>query len=289
MIHPLKLLCPNCRKPLDAATLSCRSGHRFREEAEVLILLSTGFEEQAVPFLSRFSQIRRQDRQRLLAPEDYPQLPYGKRVAAHPEWRQRQRDWQTVQRLLSGRTARSVLEIGSYNGWLTHRLAGMGYQVTAVDYFLDDLDGLKTRRFYRESWQAVQMDVRDLSLFEERFDVIVVNHCLQFFEDPVEYFRQLPPLLSPTGMIILIGLQFFFRPQWKIRQIRRRAEAFEAQHGMKASFVPFKGYLDGADFRRLRQMGVLLFPAARRLVNLLARGSLRRPGRYYGVFRSGHS
>lgn len=284
----MKLRCPECREPLAAGDWQCRNRHRFTEDEGVLILLREDFRSNLDTFLENFSRVRREMHGSILAPEDYPLLPYGKAVADNPEWRVRQFDLEIVLPSLERCGGpRTILELGAYNGWLTHHLAARGHDVTVIDYFLDDLDGLKTRRFYREKWRSIQMDIRDTGLLDTRFDLIILNRCLQFFEDPLAYFDQLAGMLNPGGMLLLLGLQMFKDPRLKLAAMTRQQAAFREQHHFDNFLVPLKGYLDFDDRAELRRRGVRLIPYARLAVaNLRSLLQPTLPRHYYGVYKT---
>src|SRR4051812_41670551 len=110
------------------------SGHGVKLQDGVLALMSDEFERHMRDFLPAFSQMRGADSKRLLDPIAYPQLPYGPGAAGHFEWRLRGYDLDVIQRLLHSRGPRRILDVGAWNGWLSHRLAAQGHSVTAIDY-----------------------------------------------------------------------------------------------------------------------------------------------------------
>jgi 2-polyprenyl-3-methyl-5-hydroxy-6-metoxy-1,4-benzoquinol methylase len=280
----MKLLCPNCHAPLNESYI-CKNNHRFKIDDGVLILLREEFSEKLNPGLRRFSEIRKNKLGKYLKPQDYPFLPYGDAVSGNVEWRIRQFDWEILLPLLKDRKGQRVLEIGPYNGWLTHRMAKLQLEITAIDYFIDDLDGLKTKKYYREEWKSIQMDIRDLAIIDERFDIIVVNRCLQFFEDPIEYFGSLKGKISQNGMIILTGLQFFKNPQQKRKLLEKIKSDFKQKHDFNFMLVPFKGYLDFEDKQKLSSQNVDLqaYPKLR-LSNLKSFIKPLLPRHYFGAY-----
>jgi 2-polyprenyl-3-methyl-5-hydroxy-6-metoxy-1,4-benzoquinol methylase len=243
------------------------------------------FSEKLNPGLRRFSEIRKNKLGKYLKPQDYPFLPYGDAVSGNVEWRIRQFDWEILLPLLKDRKGQRVLEIGPYNGWLTHRMAKLQLEITAIDYFIDDLDGLKTKKYYREEWKSIQMDIRDLAIIDERFDIIVVNRCLQFFEDPIGYFGSLKGKISQNGMIILTGLQFFKNPQQKRKLLEKIKSDFKQKHDFNFMLVPFKGYLDFEDKQKLSSQNVDLqaYPKLR-LSNLKSFIKPLLPRHYFGAY-----
>lgn len=285
----MRLRCPNCREPIDADTLTCANHHRFARDANgVLVLLSESFRQELDRFLPGFQALRGADHKRLTDPAIYEQLPDLPASSGDAqfqlEWRLRRYDWRVVDRMLRGRSGSRILDIGAWNGWLSHRLAQRGHTVTAIDYFVDEYDGLGARQFYPSSWQAVQLDLTDLTVLDEQFDVVLLNRCLQFFADPVAYALRARQLVGPRGLLLATGLSVVrdaTRKQREVQQLR----AYLRQHGLDF-FKPLKGYLDWHDAAQLRAAGFDLrgYPQLR-LANWRARLQATRPSYFYGVWQ----
>jgi len=255
----------------------------------VLPLLSDSFSRRLARFEADLSAARKAEGKHLLDVSAYENLPFSGEKAAEPsmrlEWRLRRYDLALVESHLNGRAHQRVLDLGAWNGWLTHRLTKAGHCVTAADYFSDPHDGLRARRFYRAEWRAIQMDLRDPSVLAETFDLVIVNRCLAFFPDPSAYLDCLKPLVAPGGQLLLTGLQFFFSPAAKARRVADDRRRHRQQYGFELFLFPTRGYLDRADFKQLRARGVTLRPY-RELwkANLRALVWRERPRHAYGLW-----
>lgn len=288
----MPLLCPNCRTAIDPATDSCHYGHGFTEADGVLPLLSDSFARRLAEFESALSVARKAEGNHPLEVTAYERLPFSRSAEAQPgmrlEWRLRRYDLAVIQQRLAHRSQQRVLDVGAWNGWLSHQLASAGHCVTAVDYFADPHDGLRARRFYRKTWRCIQMDLRDPSLLDEQFDVIVVNRCLAFFDDPAAYLECLKPLVSTGGLVIVTGLQFFFAPAVKARHVADDRRRHRQQYGFELFLFPTRGYLDRNDYARLEANGLSLHPYPQLwAANLKARLNPSRPRHAYGVWVNG--
>lgn len=282
----MNLLCPNCKGKIDLQTLSCPQNHQFKNDSGVLLLVEEKFAVKLNVYLKRFSEIRHAKLDNYLKPEDYPLLPFGKAVSGNNEWKLRQYDLEIVMSLLKEREGKQVLEIGPYNGWLTQHIAKLNFDIIAIDYFIDDLDGLKTKNYYGGKWDSIQMDIRDLSIIDEQVDIIVINRCLQFFENPVKYFCSLKEKLKRDGMIILTGLHFFKNPKQKQKQIDKVKFDYKHKFNFELMLVPFKGYLDFEDKRELKSHGVEFFPYSKLFIaNIKSAIVPILPRHYYGIFQ----
>jgi 2-polyprenyl-3-methyl-5-hydroxy-6-metoxy-1,4-benzoquinol methylase len=226
----------------------------------VLVLLKQSFRRRLAVFTARLEQFRAAEGKRLLDHSVYEQLPDAHALRHIFEWRLRRYDLAVVSELLRNRPAQSILDVGAWNGWLSHRLAAQGHQVTAIDYFTDRYDGLGARAFYSTSWRAIQMDLTDLSPLDERFDVVVLNRCLQYFNDPAAYVMQLCEKVLPGGWLIATGLAFYQASGVQARTLAALQERYRNDYGMELFSHPCKGYLDFVDRARLAASGLALHP-----------------------------
>jgi 2-polyprenyl-3-methyl-5-hydroxy-6-metoxy-1,4-benzoquinol methylase len=281
------LLCPNCREPVDPGSLACAGGHRFACEDGVLVLLQEEFGRQLRTFTAAFGATRAAENKRLLAVSSYEALPFDQTNGDADwrlGWRLRCYDLAVVLDLLGGRSDQQILDVGAWNGWLSHQLSARGHGVTAIDYFTDEYDGLGARKFYSTNWRAIQMDLAELSVLNRRYDVVIVNRCLQFFTDPIAYVGTARQQLAPGGLLILTGLQFFRDPRAKARGVAALRQAYLERYGFELFLKPTKGYLDFVDKQRLREQGVRLRPYPQLwLANIRSMISTTLPRHYYGV------
>lgn len=288
------MLCPNCRErlqpvapvglpnPTATGGLTCVNGHRFGYTDGILTLLSQDFAATLASFLPGFSRLRAADGKRIPDPTAYEQLPFGAGMAEHFEWRLRRYDLAIVYQMLQSGVGLKVLDVGAWNGWLSHRLAALGHTVTAVDYFVDESDGLGARKFYSTQWRAIQMDLTDLSVLDEQYDLVVLNRCVQFYADPVGYARHVRDRVAPGGQLIVTGMQFFGDARLKERGVQA-LRAYLNQNGLDF-FKPMKGYLDRDDELGFRDLGLRLqaYPQLW-AANLKARFSPTSPRHCYGI------
>lgn len=279
----LRLRCPECQQPLRG--LTCPDGHTYPVVDGVVVLLKPAFRQRLQQFNDRLVQYRAAEGKRLLDSTVYERLPDAPAVRGDFEWRLRRYDLAVIRGLLRGRGHQRILDVGAWNGWLSHRLAAEGHAVTAVDYFTDCYDGLGARAFYSTEWQALQMDLTDLSPLDQVFDAVVLNRCLQFFPDPAQYVTQIGEKVAPGGMLIATGLAFYKNPTVKAHAVRALQESYRRQYGTDLFLQPSKGYLDFGDRSRLAARGMQLRPYWRLVpANLRSLFWPTRPRYYYGIY-----
>jgi 2-polyprenyl-3-methyl-5-hydroxy-6-metoxy-1,4-benzoquinol methylase len=288
----MRLCCPICREPFDADAPACPNGHAFARRDGVLRLLDPSFEERLRAFADGWTAIRQAEGKRLLDASAYEGLPFSQLASGDPawrvEWRLRSYDLAAIDGLLKRRGALRILDVGAWNGWLSHRLTAQGHAVTAIDFFADAHDGLAARQHYRTRWRAIQMDLADLSVLDERFDAVILNRCLAFFTDPVAYVARARDRLAPGGVLIATGLQFFRAPGVKAREVAATQKHYRDRHGFDLFLRPTRGYLDFADRDRLRAGGMALraYPQLWR-ANLKSMLRPALPRHLYGVCSAG--
>ena len=213
-----------------------------------------------------------------------PELPYGPMVGRDHEWRLRGHDLDLVTGLLTERPASRVLDIGAWNGWLSHRLSMAGHDVTATDVFAGPL-ALGAPWPDPPRWRRVQLEAHELDRLEQTFDVVIVDRCLQFFPEPAEAMPMIRRLIAANGnrhrdrphRIDRSADAVAGRVDAEARRFRRRWCAFFLHAA--------KGYLDRTDLARLEAVGLATHQyGALRLANLRARSFDRsRPEHRYGI------
>lgn len=283
----LALACPICRQPIQDESLSCKQGHVYEQRDGVLVLLTPQFAAQLHAFAQAFQADRIAQHYPTLPHMAYAQLPFGDGVRNDPEWRARQNDLRLILNLLPKDKVLRVLDVGAWNGWLSHQLATRGHAVTAVAYFSDDQDGLGARKFYpNPQWQAVQLDECDLDVIRDEFDCVILNRCVQFAPDPLRQVQASQALVAKGGVLMVTGMNIFRDPAKQIERMQQRSVAFKQQHGLELFLRPTRGYLDVRDVARFQSAGLNVKPhwaMWRALVKSLLQPTSPRP--CYGVWR----
>jgi len=221
----------------------------------------------------------------LPANTDYNQLPFNM-CDQDFVWRIRCFDARWIKRQLSDQTGLNILEIGAWNGWLSHHLARAGHQLTAIEYSDHPTDGLGAKQRYDADWHTIQMDAADLSIFKTQFDVIIINHGLHYFPGPVDYVQTARALLAPGGRLFLLNLIFYKDPSQRIQQIERQSTAFEREQGYSYFVHPSRGYMDIQDRDHMMKMDINMrpYPIMWR-ANLKARWKSTAPRYCYGILQ----
>lgn len=272
----MKLKCPVCKELLNSNFL-CENDHQYFMDEGVLKLMTPEFSEKLSAWLLDFESFRKDSIQKL----DYNNLPKSGIAVDKHIWKARTQDLDIILALVDG-NCKHVLEIGSWNGWLANNLSKKGLKVTAIDYFTDELDGMKAKKFYQNSdWNSIQMDLEDLSVFDSQFDLIVINRCLPYFTNINKLLDNCYKLLSSNGKLIITGINIVNK---EATELELAKIDFKNKHNKPLLFKSFKGYLDKVDLENIIQMEikVFLYP---NLKNLIKKKWLGKENvTYYGVY-----
>lgn len=182
------------------------------------------------PFEQRYLELRRREG-RLYSDTQVRTLPQppGALGASH-EWRVRAESCRRLLRHLRARGGDGpLLELGCGNGWLAYRLAsGLQREVCGVDVNRTEL-AQAARVFAAEPRLSfVAGDIFRLPLPAQRFDVVVVPACIQYFADPRALIARLLQLLRHDGELHILDSPFY-------------ADAAQAQASAARSLQYFSG------------------------------------------------
>ncbi|MEO5776422.1 MAG: methyltransferase domain-containing protein [Flavobacterium sp.] len=103
-----------------------------------------------------------------------------------------------------------ILEIGCGNGWFSHLMSSVqDTQITGLDITIVELEQA-AKVFNNENLSFVYADLfQKTALNDKKFDIIVFNSSLQYFENLKELFKMVSNLLSENGEIHIIDSPFY--------------------------------------------------------------------------------
>jgi SAM-dependent methyltransferase len=178
--------------------------------------------------------------------EDYSKLPFVPGNAA--EWKFRQASLKVMNNLLTQKNYGSFLEIGPWNGWLTHHLSAKINKGVAADLFNDEVNGLAAIKHYPNAqWLPVQCDIESMDLFTVKFDLIILNHCVQFFQDYRKAIQKIKALLAKGGTLVILGISVYKDASEKQKDVENMQRSYFDRTGKNLYFRPSKGYFDASD------------------------------------------
>jgi SAM-dependent methyltransferase len=107
-------------------------------------------------------------------------------------------------------------DLGAGNGWLSYRLAQLGYDVLAVDASRDADWGLgATDRYYlpRVQFALAQGDLAHPPLQAGRMALIVLNASLHYVEELESSLERIARALKPRGQLVVLDTPIARQPR----------------------------------------------------------------------------
>lgn len=248
----ISLNCPICKNSLQMKNMqfTCIKNHIFNIENGVCKLMDPVFKNNLDNYLKDFNQFRL-TKIKPLKKCNVNHLPYVK--FDKPIWKSRQYDLQLIKEQILTQKKIKILDYGAWNGWLSHNLSALGHEVTAIDYFTAPFDGLETVQLYNNKFLAIQAFIEDLSIFQSKFDLIIINRCIAHFSSLEIQLKDFKKLLNPYGKIIITGIIKTNKPI----KSKNRAESaninFKKIYKKSLYLNSSKGYIDKNDLNTLKE------------------------------------
>lgn len=230
-------------------------GATFGVRDRVAEFLDLGVQPQLREFTQGYQRIRRAEGYTDRGAAYYRGLP--DHPADDPDsaiWKIRRKSFARLKRLLA-RTlpaGGTVLDLGSGNGWLSHRLAALGYRPMGVDINTDPDDGLAAVRHYALTWPAVLGSFDRLPLRDDGVDMAVFNGSLHYSEDIAATLAEAFRVLRPGGLIVIMDTPIYSDPASGATMMEARRAHHDATHGI-ATGLAMAGFLTWDEIGRWTQ------------------------------------
>ncbi|MFL5752235.1 MAG: class I SAM-dependent methyltransferase [Bacteroidia bacterium] len=256
-----------------------------KHNGSIFKIMEPAFEESLNLFLNKYEDILSRENHKLTQ-LNYNELPCETKGKDSFEWYWRSQSKKVVFSEIFSLKGKKVLEIGPWNGWLSHHLHKGGADLLCLDYFVEPPHGLRTKEYYHDpSWTSVQCDIENLDFLVPGFDYIILNHQLQFCSDPQKLIEQLFPLLNRGGKMLIIGMTIFQNPLKKEKKTEQFRKYYLNNYQFDIFFRPTKAYFDKNDKKKLEDTGFQIKACPGfRFRNFLSFIDKRRPFYCYGCF-----
>ena len=277
------ILCPRKTILIDPSKWE---DHVYKEAKGIHVFLEQGLADRLFTFLPVFKQFRTDRKERYTDASVYPQLPFVNFDTGM--WKLRALDLELINSQLKEKPDSDILEIGAWNGWLTHRLTQAGHSLTAIDFFEDEFDGLGAKRHYENApWTSIQMDTEALHVFEKKFDVILFNRCISYFTDIVGCLEKAQKLLAPGGKIIITGIHVIQEKEKYAAHYEALRASFQEEYGIELFFKPAEKLFEQHHHTALAGKGFSFLPYPRSLkARLTSWLRPQKPMQFYAVFNA---
>lgn len=228
-------------------------GYTLESNDGIYSIASDEFNQQLKFFLNRFSEIQIKENNYRLPFHLYEQFPNVNVNELASEIFTRKQDLKILKDSFSDilNSNSCVLEIGGWNGWLTNHFSKAGAIIITTDVFDDEYNGLKSKKHYKAAnWLSIQADVLEIEIYKTKFDVIVFNHCLQFYTNPLRLIEKYKLLLKKNGILLILGNTFYKSTENKENEVIKTNSYFKEHYNFNIRFYPTKGYFSYEDFNQ---------------------------------------
>lgn len=245
-----RFACPECRTDLaggDDGRQHCGAcGRRYERHDGIWRFLTEARAEAAEPFARHYRAVRERDGYRVSSPDYYRRLPEVAAGDPHAaEWRVRRESYEHLQRFVlhPARRPMRILDLGAGNGWLSHRLASQGHEVSALDRIADDLDGLGAARHYPARFVSVQASFDAPPFAAGQFDVVMFNGSLHYAPDVAATLASARRVLVDGGTLAVMDSPMFHDERSGRAMIADMVGRFECAYGIRDVVRMGAGYL----------------------------------------------
>lgn len=236
----MTFVCPVCHAALGACQHSWvkRDGiWRFIRPERLAIIEA---------FLADYTKIRLAEGRGSDSPDFYRNLPDC--PDEHPMWWQWGIHRRTFARLRDSilphlGSGAEILDVGAGTGWLSNRLAHIGFKPCAIDITCDDQDGLGAARHFDPIWPRVQAEFDCLPIADASVDAVIFNASLHYSTDYSRTLREALRVLRPGGSIIVLETPVYQKEESGRQMVEERHAAFLKRYGTRSDSIPSVEYL----------------------------------------------
>lgn len=204
-------------------------------------------------FLEAFEDSRSAYKDRIYDTKLYPNLPFSINTS---EWKERQRDIKIIEKFIKNKTNLNILDVGSWNGWLSNYLTIQKHHVVALSLFKNGFDGVKSHNKYKTNFVSIQMHTDEIFRIEAKFDLIIFNRNWAFVTDKQKVFNDATKLLAKNGIILFTGLPFYKNAIDIKNIIHIRNNKFIKKYKIPLFYKPSKGFFEYSDFSFFRKNNI---------------------------------
>lgn len=263
-----RLRCPVCQSGFpdveftqQRVRLTCSAcGFVIQEVKGIVRALAPESKARFEKFVHDYQRVRTKEGWGSHTPDYYLALPFRDLTKQHKWiWRIRARTLRYMQRHLLPKERTScgyrILDIGAGNGWLSYRLANLGYHPVAVDLLDDDVDGLGAARHYlahsAHGFPRFQAEMDRLPFASGQFDAAIFNASFHYSSDYEKTLREVIRCLRHPALVIIADSPFYWRDQSGKQMLEERRAMFEEQFGVHSEGSHSREYLTLATLNEL--------------------------------------
>lgn len=163
----------------------------------------------------------------LLEDKKLMQLPFTKKGDPHHhEWQRRAHSLKKLLAFLRKEDRGSVLDLGCGNGWMSAKIAELGYEVTGMD-----VNNTELKQAKRVFGGNINWLLEDVFLYQpdQSFKFIILSASFQYFEHADKLLTKLLSLLAENGSLVIMDT--FLYEENEIESAKKRSAAYYKSMG----------------------------------------------------------
>jgi SAM-dependent methyltransferase len=259
------LQCPVCRTelmvlPYHLLGTACgpvwcpRCSFTMRQSDGIWGALPKEREKYFSRFIRDYEAIRKAEGRGSEDAEFYLSLPFCDRTRKNSwQWSIRARTFRYIERRIiptldaGNSTSPTILDLGAGNGWLSYRLANLGYRPIAVDLQANTFDGLGAAMHYRRALPTLfprfQAELDRLPFSDDQFDCAIFNASFHYSENYDVTLSEAIRCLRPGGIIVIADSPSYSREESGQAMLQERRANFQARFGIRSDALSSCEYL----------------------------------------------
>lgn len=246
----MKLVDPQSKITLvaagDDALKNLQTGQTYRREDGVWRMLLPERAVALAQFITEYETVRLAEGRGSAESDYYRALPYRDLSGALSEqWRIRAASFDCFLKHVVPTLPQngSLLDLGAGNGWLSARMAAMGFNVAAVDLMVNAHDGLGAVRHYPKQFLAVQAEFDWLPFEPNSADCVLFNASFHYATSYQTTLTEALRVLKPGGTIVIIDTPIYRHASSGEQMVREREADFEQRYGFRSNALPSENFL----------------------------------------------
>jgi 2-polyprenyl-3-methyl-5-hydroxy-6-metoxy-1,4-benzoquinol methylase len=208
-------------------------------------------------FLSSFEAYGKNKGPKIIERDLYDNLPFSIHTKV---WKERQKDIKIIDYLIGNKPNLSVLDIGSWNGWLSNYLSKRGHEVISTNIFIDEINGLSAKKYYDSNFISLQLFADELFRIDHKFDIIIFNRNWPYIKNEKMAFIQAKKLLNKNGVILFTGLPLYRKSVAIEKKLKLADDEFMKNYGISLYYNERKGYLNNNDMLWFNKNNIQIKP-----------------------------
>jgi SAM-dependent methyltransferase len=213
-------------------------------------------------FVSEYEHVRKAEGRGSATSEYYLELPFQDLTGSNTwQWSIRSRTHLYIVRNVlplltkTKNETLNVLDLGAGNGWLSYRLATLGYSPVAVDLLANGFDGLGAARHYNSAlpklFPRFQAELDNLPFASNQFDCAIFNASFHYSENYQRTLTEAIRCLRPGGTVIIADSPTYSAESVGYQMVEERQKSFRKNFGFASDSLKNLEFLTPHIMRQL--------------------------------------